>query len=301
MKQKKKQSSKTAVFTALHRSIYHMENPASGGCDIGNDSLASLFLPGLFRFLIRFNGMRRKIRKKFDRLIPGLHEYIVARTRFFDEAFVQSRDKGITQIVILGAGFDTRALRLLRNGSARVIELDIAATQEAKRNRLKKHQVDSPDNIVYAPIDFNQDNLRDVLQKAGYREELPTLFLWEGVSYYLDPESVDQMLGWFSKNCHPDSQILFDYTVPVTEANINDYGISRFRDLMRKNHAREQMLFACSDAEMTGLLEKHRLRLIEHHDNLQIADRYLNDKLHEAYDAGPITAHFRFARVIPKS
>jgi methyltransferase (TIGR00027 family) len=137
---------------------------------------------------------------------------MLARTRFIDEALRRAVENGATQVVILGAGFDTRAYRLrelLRQ--CRVIEVDAEETQEYKKQRLRAEMVDAPANLTYARCDFACDSLSDVLRAAGYRAEEKTLFIWEGVCMYLPEESARQTLRMISTESASGSSVVLDY------------------------------------------------------------------------------------------
>lgn len=132
------------------------------------------------------------------------------RTRFIDEQMKSAVSRGIRQIVILGAGFDSRAYRYRELlGGCRVIEVDYGPTQEFKRRRVQDLLGGPPANLTYAPIDFTKDKLDDVLRRAGYRKGERALFIWEGVTMYLPREAVRQTLSWFSSTA-PGSSVVFD-------------------------------------------------------------------------------------------
>jgi methyltransferase (TIGR00027 family) len=196
--------------------------------------------------------------------------------------------------VLLGAGYDSRAYRYVNsNHRTRVFELDIAPTQDRKRKCLKAARIDIPQQVRFVPINFNEESLRDVLEKAGYEHQEKTLFIWEGVSYYLDVESVDATLEFVSKYSHKDSVIAFDYTISVTEENINRYyGAKEFTQTMKEHHANEELMFSIEEGEIDSFLEQRELKMVEHLDNEGIERKYLiNDN---GQLIGQITGHFRF-------
>jgi methyltransferase (TIGR00027 family) len=150
--------------------------------------------------------------------MPGLLEYMIARTAYFDSIFMDALTNDIPQIVLIGAGYDSRAYRFPNaNKATKIIELDIATTQNRKKKCLKKAQINIPIHVSFAPIDFNKDSLINVLEKAGYEKDRKTLFLWEGVSFYLEPESVDATLEFLNRSSHNESVIAFDYSISISE------------------------------------------------------------------------------------
>ncbi len=150
------------------------------------------------------------------RLSPGVSEYLIARTRYFDETLLAALPQGMQQLVILGAGYDSRAYRLPALRSLQhIFEVDHPATQAAKRRRLQQIGVAVPENVSYVPIDFMTQSL-DMLFEYHYRADLKTFFLWEGVTYYLDGAAIDQTLAFVQHHACPGSVLLFDYV--YTEA-----------------------------------------------------------------------------------
>jgi methyltransferase (TIGR00027 family) len=145
-----------------------------------------------------------------DRRLPGARTSAIARTRLIDEVLCQALRDNIRQIVILGAGFDCRAYRLPGINSAAVFEVDHPATLAWKLDRLRKALPQLPQNVHYVQIDFNRENLPQLLTEAGFDSSLPAMFLWEGVTNYLTSAAVDSVLRYVS-SCAPRSQIIFSY------------------------------------------------------------------------------------------
>ena len=141
---------------------------------------------------------------------------MLARTAFFDRMFQDALSNNVPQIVLLGAGYDTRAYRFAEfNYATNILELDIATTQQRKRKCLKKAQIDIPKHVTLVPIDFNNESVQHVLENAGYDSRQQTLFIWEGTSYYLEPASVDATLKFVKQASHHDSVIAFDYAISI--------------------------------------------------------------------------------------
>ena len=288
--------SETALFGALHRAIAHKEFE---GKRLGPDYLAERFLPPHFRFFIRFKKMRTRIKRRLGEALPGLHEYMMARTAYFDGVFVDALKKGVPQIVLLGAGYDSRAVRFSAlNRATRIIELDIATTQDRKKTCLEKARIDVPVGVSLVPIDFHADSLAQVLERAGYERDEKTLYLWEGVSYYLEPEAVDATLAFVSRSSHPESILAFDYAVSVSEDTIDDYyGIRMFAQSMRTHHPQELFRFAVDEGSIGSFLEQRGLRMVQHLDNQEIEQTFLMDDRGSLL--GPVTGLFRFVLASP--
>jgi len=133
-----------------------------------------------------------------DGLIPGhgrMHEYIRGRTAFFDRVLVTSLDRGITQVVIGGAGYDGRALRYAKPG-VRWFEVDHPATQQDKRERIARLGLATP-QLSFIPADFTADPVAEPLLAAGLDPARPALFLFEGVAVYLERPVIERVLAEF--------------------------------------------------------------------------------------------------------
>jgi methyltransferase (TIGR00027 family) len=116
---------------------------------------------------------------------------LAARTQFFDERVLEAIGAGTRQVVILGAGYDDRALRF-RTPGVRFFELDHPATQADKTRRLAAMNV--ADGPVLAAADFSRDDVGGVLAAAGHQASQPSLFLAEGLLVYLDQPTCLRLL-----------------------------------------------------------------------------------------------------------
>jgi methyltransferase (TIGR00027 family) len=288
--------SETAVMAALHRAIANKEF----GERLGPDYLAEYFLPSHFRFFIKFRKVRANVKNKLGTFLPGLHEYMMARTSHFDAAFMDALKNQVPQIVLLGAGYDSRAYRFARlNTTTKIFELDISPTQDRKKKCLKKASISIPQQTTLVPINFNEETLESVLEKAGYDNNQPTLFLWEGVSYYLEQESAAATLEFVAHTAHPKSAIIFDYVVSVSNENHDLFGASKFLQTMKDAHGSEALLFAISEGETASYLEKLGLKMIAHLDNEEIERTYLLNE--NGALLGHMTGLFRFVSASPNT
>ena len=283
--------SETAFFAALRRALANKE---FGSGKFGPDDLAVVFLPAHYRFFLRFERIRRNTKDRLESFLPGLHAYMIARTAYFDRLFVNALKEQVPQIVLLGAGYDTRAYRFANiNRSTRIFELDSAPTQNRKLECLKRARISIPERLAFASINFNLESLGDVLEGAGYDHTERTLFLWEGVSYYLDPGSVDATLGFVSRSSHPDSAIAFDFTISLSEGELKHaYGVREFAQTMQEQHADEALTFSLEEGELGAFLEQRGLRVVEHLNNEDIEKTCL--VADDGSLIGRITGHFRF-------
>lgn len=143
--------------------------------------------------------------------MPGLTNSVVARARFFDDIVKQSVAEGIEQLVILGAGYDTRAYRIEGMDKIRVFEVDQPDTVAVKMDKVSEIFGSLPDHVTYVPIDFNIERLDNRLRECGYDSSKKTLFTLEGLTMYLDPGAVDKLLAFIAHSSGKGSAVAFDY------------------------------------------------------------------------------------------
>jgi methyltransferase (TIGR00027 family) len=124
-----------------------------------------------------------------------MHEYLRARTAFFDRVVVNSIDHGIRQVVVGAAGYDGRALRYARDG-VRWFEVDHPATQADKLERLRRLGI-AASHVRFVAADFITDPVAGLLRAAGLDDRRPALFLLEGVAVYLEQPVLERVLTAF--------------------------------------------------------------------------------------------------------
>ena len=285
----------TARGTALLRTLANKEFNDE---KLGSDYLAEYFLPFLLRFLIKAKGIRKRAKNTIS---LGLYEYLTARTAYFDKLFVNALNKSIPQIVLLGAGYDTRAYRFAKlNNGTKIIELDAPATQNEKKKFLGKSKIEIPSNVVFTSVNFDRDSLKTVLEKTGYDSSKKTLFLLEGVSYYLDPESINEIFELVRNYSHNESIIAFDYVISVPEEKRhNYYGVAELVQSMAKRAPNERGRFSIEEEKIEIFLEQRGLKMVEHLTNREIENRFLTTE--NGSLIGQITEWFRFVLASPIS
>jgi methyltransferase (TIGR00027 family) len=142
-------------------------------------------------------GAQRRLCRGMPHASAGrLESSLIARTRFFDERVLAALSAGVGQVVILGAGYDDRALRF-RSPGVRFFELDHPATQGDKARRLRALRAARPGSggPALAPADFRDDDVGAVLEASGHDAARPTLFICEGLLVYLDQPTCVRLLG----------------------------------------------------------------------------------------------------------
>src|SRR5271167_3027992 len=124
----------------------------------------------------------------------AMRMFIAVRTRFAEDALAAAVERGVTQLVILGAGLDTYAYRTKLGDRLRIFEVDHPATQAWKRQRLAEESIALPPALTFAPVDFERQTLDDGLRAAGFDPTQPSFFTWLGTVVYLSEPAIDATL-----------------------------------------------------------------------------------------------------------
>src|SRR5215471_2055471 len=136
-----------------------------------------------------------------------------ARSRIAEDALSRAVERGVRQIVILGAGLDTFALRNPHGArQIRIYEVDHPATQAWKRQRLAEAQLALPPWLILVPVDFERDDLGEMLVGAGFQQNSPAFFTWLGVVPYLTQDAIGSTLDYMASI--QNSEVVFDYMEP---------------------------------------------------------------------------------------
>jgi methyltransferase (TIGR00027 family) len=266
---------RTAHLTAWARALGRL----TAGEVANGDYLAKRVLRPHQAALIR---TPRLCRWLFERGLPGALGYFNARTRYFDDVLLEEARAGLEQVVILGAGFDSRSIRFsdaLR--TARVFEVDMPQVLALRAERLfpghQTRQTTPP--AIAVPIDFEHEDLGEALRRHGYASSARTLFLWEGVTYYLPLEAVRAVLSFVASQSGVGSSILFDYvTKAFVDGDHSGYGARRLADGWRRlgNVNRCGIGDADADAAMVAFLAPLGLRVRVNIDADELERRYLS-------------------------
>jgi methyltransferase (TIGR00027 family) len=179
-----------------------------------DDGAARQFLPRswsrLIDVLARLPHGAALLRRAPDLISPGRLEHIALRTDVVDAYVRRELARGATELVILGAGFDTRAQRLPELARAIVFEVDHPATQAKKRERARGLEITARARH-FVPVDFERGSLARALQASGFDASAPSAFIWEGVTMYLTPETIRATLGELRALVSPGSSLLLTY------------------------------------------------------------------------------------------
>ncbi|MBN1274180.1 MAG: SAM-dependent methyltransferase [Candidatus Aminicenantes bacterium] len=262
-------ASRTAEMTCISRACSVMEkNPyyKSG------DTISPLLLPVWFKVLIRFPLAKMLLMRVFAP--QGIYEYVIARTKYIDSVFKQALSQQFDQILILGAGFDTRALRFQEEmGQTKIFELDVSLTQQAKIKQYQKRHLPVPENLIFIPIDFDKESLSEKLDESGFCKNHKSLFVLEGLIMYLQPESVDLTFRTIQEYSGKGSWVVFDSVYGSVIRKEGDYygenGI-----VQTVSGAGEQWNFGIEDGQIRQFLENYKMDLINQKDTKSLEQDY---------------------------
>jgi methyltransferase (TIGR00027 family) len=262
---KKKQASITAQGIAFARA-FESAKPENGR--ICYDPLARRLINPAFYILSKLfvNYAERKG--------PGVLAFLATRCRYIDDYLQECLAAGIEQLVILGAGLDSRAYRIEGlNDQVQVFEVDHPATQAVKLAKLKQILGELPAHVTYVPIDFDVETLEKLFQ-YGYQRQKKTLFIWEGVVYYLTAEAVDQTLSFVATNSGAGSSIIFDYVYTSALTATNKRGeIARMQRTQR--YTGEGLIFGIEEGEIEAFLRARGYTQIENMTSNDLKKAYL--------------------------
>jgi methyltransferase (TIGR00027 family) len=250
--------SRTAEFNAAIRAAESAKRPDRR---LLNDPYAARLLPAGLRLLARSASLPvigRGLTWFVDRRWPGVRTSLIARTRLIDDWVADAARDGAEQMVLLGAGLDSRAWRLPSLANLRIFEVDHPNTSRAKLSRLAGLSVDLA-RVSFVHVDFDRQRLEDRLQAAGFDPSRPTVVVWDGVTNYLQADAVDAVVAWAGKLA-PRSTFIFTYVhAGVLDGTAQFVGASQMLRSVKK--AGEPWTFGLKPGEVASYLQRFGLRL----------------------------------------
>jgi len=205
----------TALMRAAHRFLDHppliFDDPlAMGLSGMADESATTSAVNALKRDLADIDSEDvAETRLRTGRLCT------VTRARYTEDELRQATQRGISQYVILGAGYDSFAYCRRQSAFApRVFEIDHPDTQRAKQARLRELAVDIPPDVTFVAVDFERQSISEALRSSGYQFGEPGFFSWLGVTWYLSDEAVENTLRDIADVAADGSEIVLDYFLP---------------------------------------------------------------------------------------
>jgi methyltransferase (TIGR00027 family) len=202
--------------------------------------------------------------------------YVNARTHHIDAAVARAVRSGATQVVILGAGFDSRAYRMhAAHPALQFYEVDRPAVIAAKKQRLAQAFIVPHDRVTYAAIDFDRQRLDEVLPPLGYDARRKTLFILEGVTMYVSEAGSAATLAFVRRHSGRGSRIVYDYLLrdALDGERRRYYGMAYATDALAARG--EPLITGWSEGEAAAFVAAQGLALVDDLGADELARRYL--------------------------
>lgn len=240
---------------------------------ITRDPLAASLLPLRLRALAwacRVPWFRDRFIDAIERKHPGGWGGIACRKRCFDEMATAAVAAGVRAVVNLGAGFDTRAVRLPALADIPVFEVDLPENSAAKRAWLVKTFGAVPHHVTLVPIDFDRQDVGTALAAQGLDPGTPALVLWEGVTQYLTAAGVHRTLDSLAR-LPANSRLVFTY---VRQDFLDGTDLHGFADFAR-HPVRKLWHFGLQPDRVAEFLQAHGWRELEQLGPPEMQSRYV--------------------------
>ena len=197
--------------------------------------------------------------------------FTAARSRIAEDALSKAVERGVRQVVILGAGLDTFALRNPHAACITIFEVDHPATQSWTCRLLAAAELAPPPWLTFVPVDFERDDLPRMLSAAGFQPTSPAFFTWLGVVPYLTRNAIDDTLRFIASI--PKSELVFDYAEPPESwsEDLRAMAASRISQLEKIG---EQSIARLDPASVASILRSHTLDTLEDIDFQQVVSRF---------------------------
>jgi methyltransferase (TIGR00027 family) len=266
-------ASKTAQYISFCRALETQEQPSRR---LFNDPFAFALLSGSYRMFARMARLPlvgKLVYAILDLGWPYTRSSAVVRTRAIDDLVRDAIRSGARQLVLLGAGLDSRGCRLDETGEIEVFEVDHPATQRVKKERLHACMGKLPANIQYVAMDFERDALEANLIEAGFNPAVQAVVVWEGVIDYLTESAVQSTLAVLARLLAPSSLLIFTYTHKgALDGSKTFPGARRWRSWSRVSG--EPFLFGLNPDTLAEVLKPHRFLLQSDASTEEIARHY---------------------------
>jgi methyltransferase (TIGR00027 family) len=296
-------ASRTALATSLMRAAHTRLDPNPLIEDPWGDRLVPEAARNLLRqaALSRLQGDALKTAldspdSAFDQAMLQNRSYpnVVTRTRYAEDALKNAVEAGAEQYVLIGAGFDSFALRRpLFADALQIFEIDFPATQFLKIERIASCGVSLPDSVHFVAADLARVSVAEALARASFDPSKLTFFSWLGVTMYLTREANIATLTSLASCSPAGSAVVFTY---LDEALFQAQPDS-FRELQaRVASIGEPFLSGFNPPSLAAILAGCGLSLIEDLDGDGIARRYDSDGAHGLGQSA--FSHIALARVI---
>jgi len=241
------------------------------------DPYAEYFLPAEMRGALKHAEQVRAAIARYEQMMPGVNGAIVARIRFIDECLLECIAADFHQLVIVGAGYDTRAYRFADvKKHLKVFEVDHPLTQKNKMEKVKELFEELPKHVVYVPVVFGKDQLAQKLFESGYNVDLKTLFIVEGLLMYIPPPAVDGLLSFIVHSSGSGSVFVADY---FNDTVINGTSALKEAQVLRQFVEQEgaPLLFGIKEGKVEDFFRQRGFRTVKNVSSASCKERYFKN------------------------
>ena len=262
--------SKTAELVAAARAL-HVRRASS---PVFDDDLALAMCGPFWRSVVSSKLLSWLVVDGILRHIKPIMPAVYLRARYGEDRLEAALNQGIDQYVIVGAGYETLAGRR-KDLMARLTlyELDQAATQEMKRQRMRKAGIAIPEGVRYVAVDLNTETVHDALGRTDFDTARPALFSWFGVTYYLDRDAIRRTLESIARMTAPGSAVMFDYLADAASTPADVRGL-RQRCAEFVAGRGEPWVSSFEPAEIPGFLADIGYATVENIEPAAVGPRY---------------------------
>jgi methyltransferase (TIGR00027 family) len=271
--------SRTALATALMRAAHTRLDPHP----LINDPWGDRLVPESARIEMSDEALLR------SRAYPN----VITRTRYTEDALEAAVSQGIRQYVLIGAGFDSFALRRPAfSADLQIFEIDFPATQTLKIQRIKECGISLPDSVHFIAADLSKESVAAALARSSFERDRLTFFSWLGVTMYLTREANLATLRSIASCAPMASELVFTYF----DARLFQERSESFQELEQRVAAvGEPFLSGFDPATLAAVLADCGLDLVEDFNGTEAAARYDRNGAHGLGQSG--YSHIALARV----
>lgn len=264
--------SSTAEATAAVRAWHRLNHSPL----IFDDPYAFEFTSKIWRGICRNRLLTWLIFERALRPLQPVAAEIICRARYTEDKLESAIQNGVTQYVLMGAGFDSFALRRPELAEhIRIYEVDHPLSQRVKKERIDRQHGRMPLNVEFVPVDFEKETLPHALKDSGYDNLRPAFFSWLGVVQYLPSQSVFETLESLASLTMPGSELVFDYLLPEDELGRADKKVlERLRSFTKRRD--EPLASSFSPSEMEHEVSRRGFEVIENLSPAEQESRYFS-------------------------
>lgn len=263
----------SASVTSLMRYLLSGENEKIKNPDI----YGKYFVNGKWKqYIDNIEKSKQEMQKK----LPGCLYYHLIRTFKFDDSLLEWLTKHEnSQIIILGAGFDSRAIRfssILNKSNSKLYEVDLKAMLDFKKEKMEEYSLTPNKEYYHIPCNFNELNWIRYFSENNINPKIPTLVLWEGVTYFLPEDLIISTLTALKNYFSAELQITLDYAYrDYINGNLNFYGAKELYNVLEE--IGEPHFFGLNYNESEMFFKKLGYVTKENLSAMMLESKYLRD------------------------